>query len=128
MINKKFEAYKIQREIKRSGCFYLFKRMGKNQFGELIEQDEDVCLITGIFHQHNSSFLALNVSNDTNVQAKLTQSILCLYDDVLVAGLKINDYTIINNRKYRITALRDIQEWNIVVELDLELVENAIED
>ena len=34
MINTQFEAYKIKRELKRSGIDYEFKRSGVNDFGE----------------------------------------------------------------------------------------------
>ena len=34
MINTRFEAYKIKRELKRSGIDYEFKRKKKNDFGE----------------------------------------------------------------------------------------------
>ena len=36
MINKEFEAYKIKRELKRSGIDYEFKRSGVNDFGESV--------------------------------------------------------------------------------------------
>lgn len=55
MINTQFEAYKIKRELKRSGIDYEFKRSGVNDFGEPVGEPTVVGTIRGLYHEQNSS-------------------------------------------------------------------------
>lgn len=123
-INKEFETYKVRREIQRSGKFYEFFRAGINQFGEPDESEtSSVGYISGIFHQHNSSFISVSVSSETRYKKKLESSILCLSKDANDLELKIGDYTIVNGKAYEVTSIRNIQEWNEIAEIDLEFVD-----
>lgn len=123
-INKEFETYKVRREIQRSGKFYEFFRAGINQFGEPDESEtSSVGYISGIFHQHNSSFISVSVSSETRYKKKLESSILCLCKDANDLELKIGDYTIVNGKAYEVTSIRNIQEWNEIAEIDLEFID-----
>ena len=48
--------------------------------------------------------------------------ILCLYDNDI---LKINDFVIINNKTFKVTGVTNIQEWNIICDISLEVVDNG---
>lgn len=130
-INRDFETYKVRREIQRSGKFYEFFRQGINMFGEPDENEtSSLGYLSGIFHQHNSSYVSVSTAAETRYKKKLESSILCLYSDVAELGLRTGDYTIINGKAYRITSVRDIQEWNEIAEVDLEVLdmELGVED
>lgn len=128
-INKEFETYKVRREIQRSGKFYEFFRAGINQFGEPDESEtSSVGYISGIFHQHNSSFISVSVSSETRYKKKLESSILCLSKDANDLELKIGDYTIVNGKAYEVTSIRNIQEWNEIAEIDLEFVDIPVDN
>lgn len=51
MINTQFEAYKIKRELKRSGIDYEFKRSGVNDFGEPVGEPTVVGTIRGLYRR-----------------------------------------------------------------------------
>ena len=53
MINKQFEAYKVKREIKRSGTEYTFVRNKANEFGEPTSDTTALGSIKGLYHEQN---------------------------------------------------------------------------
>ena len=53
-MNTKFEAFKLQRQLARSGKEYRFYRAGKNAFGEPDrETQSEVGSLKGIYHEIN---------------------------------------------------------------------------
>lgn len=55
MVNTKFEAYKVKRELKRSGILFNFYRYGLNKFGEKNLEPQEVGSLKGIYHEQNSN-------------------------------------------------------------------------
>ena len=125
MINTTFEAYKIKRELKRSGIEYKFKRYKKNNFGEPILDSgpDEVGSIRGLYHEQNGR-IEITMGDTTQVRTKKVPMILCLYEDA--ASLFINDIVIINNKTFRVTGVSNIQEWNIISDISLEVVDVGI--
>lgn len=122
MLNNKFEAYKIQREIKRSGRQFVFQRYGKNKFGEL-----DTSTITsagvlfGIYHEENS-YVTIKVGETTQIRKQKQPRILCLFESVSDIGLQLGDWIDLNGKRYKYNACTNIQEWNIIADISLEEV------
>src|SRR5690554_5120976 len=97
MINKKFEAYKVKRELKRSGIEYQFERFGKNKFGEPNDVLSEIGKLKGLYHEKNSS-IQITTGDTTQIRTKKIPMILCLYDDAAFLGLKPGDIVKINNK------------------------------
>lgn len=127
MINTKFEAYKLKRELLRSGKTYEFVRNGSNAFGEPVGDAIAIGGLTGLYHEQNSN-VQITSSDASQVRTKKLPMILCLYEDIASFSLKTGDYTIINNRKFVVTGIVDVQEWQIVADISLELVDDVTED
>ena len=125
MINKEFEAYKLKRELKRSGIKYEFKRATKNEFGEPSDEQELVGTVCGLYHEQNSS-VQIKTGETTQIRSKKIPSILTLYDDIASLNLQVGDVTVINNKSFKVTGVTNIQEWNIVVDISLEVVDVGI--
>lgn len=129
MINKQFEAYKIRREIKRSGETYKFKRHIKNEFGEPIigiaGMDDDVCSIQGLYHEENSN-IQVTTGDTTQVRTKKIPMVLCGWEEA--KDLLTGDFTIINHKVFKVTGVVNIQEWSIVADISLEVVDNGIQN
>ena len=53
--------------------------------------------------------------------------ILCLYDDVTSLTLQVGDFLEINGRKFKVTGVTNVQEWNIISDISLEVVDNVIQ-
>ena len=126
MVNTKFEAYKIKRELKRSGMEFKFERQDKHAFNEFTDSTNEVGSIIGVYHEQNGS-IRIATGDAAKTRTKKTPMILCLYDDVSILNLKIGDITRVNNKTLKITGIVNIQEWNIVSDISLEVVDDGIQ-
>lgn len=125
MINNKFEAYKLEREIKRSGRTFAFKRQSVNDYGEPIAgEDEVVYVVTGLYHESNS-YVSLTTGDTTQHTSKKKPMVLCLFNDLHFSkdGDKITtgDYVEFGCKKYEVTGFTDVQNWGIVCDISLEV-------
>ena len=125
MINTKFEAYKIKRELKRSGIEYEFKRKNKNDFGEPVGDDKVVGKLLGLYHEQNGS-IHITTGDTTQVRTKKVPMILCLYDNIALLVLQVGDTVKINNKTFKVTGITNIQEWNIISDISLEVVDSGV--
>lgn len=125
MINKKFEAYKIGREIKRSGQAYEFKRNYPNEFGEPVPDEKVVGKVNGLYHEENSN-IQIQTGDAVQYRTKKIPMILCLYEEVKGLELKPGDFVCIGKEKYKVTGFVDIQNWNIVADISLEVIDSGI--
>lgn len=124
MINTQFEVYKIKRELKRSGIDYEFKRAGKNDFGEPTGEPESIGKLRGIYHEQNSN-IQITTGDTTQVRTKKIPMILCLYEDAANLVLRVGDIVKINEKTLKITGVVNIQEWSIIADISLEVVDNG---
>ena len=127
MINTKFEAYKVKRELKRSGIDYEFKRAGKNEFGEPKDEDEKVTIgkLKGLYHERNGA-IQITTGDTTQIRSKKIPMILCLYEDTASLALQVGDIVNFNDKTLKVTGVTDIQEWNIISDISLEVVDNVV--
>lgn len=125
-INKEFEAYKIKRELKRSGIEYQFKRKGMNDFGEPTDELEEAGKLKGLYHEENSN-IQITTNDTTQVRTKKIPMILCLYEDAALAALKVGDVVTINSKTFKVTGVVNIQEWSIIADISLEVVDNGVQ-
>ena len=133
MINTKFEAYKLRRELKRSGKTYKIERYGVNEYGEPIKGsiNSTSCVgkFRGLYHEQNG-YIQKSMMDTTQVISKKIPMIMCLYDDVNNLNLKVDDFIQIDEccgnidfSEYRITGITNIQNWGIIADISLEPVE-----
>ena len=124
MINTRFEAYKIRRELKKSGIQYEFKRAKLNAFKEPTDDFDIVTNIFGLYHEQNSN-VSIMTGDTTQTRTKKVPMILCLYEDAKL--LKVDDIVKINSKTFKVTGVVNIQEWNIVGDISLEVVDDGIQ-
>ena len=125
MMNTRFEAYKIKRELKRSGIEYEFKRFKKNGFGELTDEFEGIGKLRGLYHEQSGG-VQITTTDNAQIRTKKTSMILCLYEDTILLDLQVGDFTKINNRTFKVTGVINVQEWNIVSDISLEVVDSGV--
>ena len=125
MINKQFEAYKIKREIRRSGETYTFMRPSLNEFGEPSGNETEVGSLRGLYHEQNSN-VQLTTGDTTQIRTKKLPMILCIYEDAKTLNLQLGDKLYLNDRILKVVSLVNIQEWNIIGDLSLEEVANDV--
>lgn len=127
MINTKFEAYKLRRELKKVGREYEFKRVGLNKFREPEGEPTSVCKLIGLYHDYTTSgsgAIVLSSSDAVQIRSKKIPMILCLYEDAKT--LKLDDFIEMNSKKYKVIGVVNIQEWGIIADISLEVIDDGI--
>lgn len=129
MINTKFEAYKIKRELKRSGIDYEFKRYNQNKFGEPTGELKEIGRIKGIYHEETvaNGIITITMKDNVQIRSKKSPMILCLYEDAASLVLKVGDIVKINNKSFKVVGISNIQEWNVIADISLEVIDNGIQ-
>lgn len=122
----KFEAAKLKKELKTSGINYEFKRLKVNDFGEPIGDSEVVTTIKGLYHEQNSN-VQITTGETTQIRTKKIPMILCLYDDAALVALKVGDVVKINSKTFKVTGVVNIQEWSIIADISLEVVDDGVQ-
>lgn len=125
MIITKFETYKMRRELKRSGKKFEFKRYKSNKFGEPIIDNDMITAVhtcSGLYHESNG-YISVATGETTQTRTKKSPMILCLYEDATL--LKIGDIVKINSKTCKVTGVINIQEWNIIADISLEVVDDG---
>lgn len=124
MINTKFEAYKLKRELKRSGIKLSFYRYGTNKFGEKNLEPEKIGELKCLYHEQNNN-IQITGTDATRIRTEKIPMLLCLHDDLKLLNLEVDDFVFINNKRMKMTGIVDVQEWNIICDISLELVDNG---
>lgn len=138
MVNREFELYKIKREIKRIGIPFVYWRFQKNQFGEIDTEKEPIylCTIKGMYHEFTAhmtdTYIILTGTETATTRTKKTPQSLCEYDNVLFKNengeddsICVGDYVYYNYRVMRVSGLQNIMEWNIIVDISFEEVDDG---
>lgn len=123
MINTKFEAYKIKREITRCGQMFNAYRYQINEFGEP-DNDLPTTLVgtfQGIYHEA-TGYVRIMVGETTQYRTKKQPMVLCLWDDIVHFNIVAGDIIIFNGKCFKIAKASNIQEWNIICDISLDEV------
>lgn len=126
-VNLEFEAYKIAREIKKSGVHNVFYREQKNEFGEPADNSETrltIGALNSLYHEQ-SGYVQIAVADGVQYRTKKLPMLMSLYEDVKYLGLQVGDYCIFDNHKYTITNILNLYNWNILCDLSLEVFDNG---
>lgn len=126
MVNTRFEAYKIKREIKRSGKQFKFKRIKRNKYKEPdVKEGFDVLgSLGGLYHEQNS-MVSVQTNETTQSRTKKIPAILCLWEDAQNLQLQFEDVVFINGKRFKITGVENVAELNIIADISLEVFDNV---
>ena len=125
MINTKFEVYKIQRELNRSGIVVDFLRQETNKFKEPIGEPKKIGSILCIYHEQNGR-IKISTGDTTQVRTKKVPMLLCLHSDVSQVNVQVGDQVKLNGKTFNVTGVVNIQEWNLVADISLEVVDVGV--
>lgn len=117
----KNELHKVEREILIHGLTYNIIRTETDKYGEPIE-DKTITNISGLFHI-SKGYVTKNISDGTRTHSKGQPKLLVIYEDA--KQLLIGDIVMINNKKYKIIELNNLQEMNIITDISLEVTLNG---
>ena len=122
MRNLTFELYKIKREIYINGERYNIYRESKDDYGTitgeytLVEDD-----VKGLFHT-SKSYISSETSDGTKTHTKGKPMLLMCYEDT--ERIQQGDVIFIGDNKYKIIEKNNVQMYDIVCDIYMELVVN----
>ena len=137
MVNNRFVLYQVKREIRRSGVKMKFYRRQKNNFGEPGEP-EFFHEFNGMYHEHaphmldTYRFLTGQTAGDTRTEK--TPQLMVPYEDFYFLNdsgekewheVKVGDEVDLNGRKCRVTGVLNVQEWNLLMDISFEEVDDG---
>ena len=127
-MNTKFEAHKLEIQIKRSGTDICIMRKFKNEFGEPEQEYRPVTYIRGLFYSSSDAgtFNLITTSDVGSSRSKSNSGFLCLASDLCSVELKPYDIALIHNREYFIQMLTDVGDWGKVYDVSVEAVDHGI--
>lgn len=115
----KFLESRVKRQIQWNGVEYEFTKMGEDNYRQPIETDNKI-KVTGIYHEENS-YVSKTGSDSSVTVTEPSPKILCLWSDA--SKLSGGDILLLNDKKYKITGITDIQNYRVAGDISLELVQ-----
>ena len=116
------ELYKVKREIQMHGEEYTVYKQKTDKYGEAISDIEEIQKFSGLFHI-TKGYTTQTVSDGTKVRAKSQPMLMvCMEDSEQIEN---GMFVMINDNRYNIVDKNNIQEYNMVVDLSLELVQDG---
>lgn len=115
----KMELHKVKREIWIHGSVYEFRRDELNEYEEPTGESEKVAEIKGLFHQ-TKGYVSRKVSDATTTQAKGQPMLMITYEDS--KDIQMNDKVDISGCVYQVTGKNNINNYDIVCDVSLEVV------
>ena len=113
------EKKAVEREITKNGSTYTVKRNKVNKYGEPTQEVEEVTTLRGLFHI-SKGFIIKNTSDGSQTKTKGQPMILALWEEC--ETIQNGDFVVINGNTYKITDKNNIEEYNIIADISLEVV------
>lgn len=116
----KMELHKVLREIQVHGTEYTFLRKKVDKYGEPTkEEPEQIANVKGLFHV-SKGYITQNIQDGTKTHSKGQPMLMVAHENI--GEIKTEDFFVINKNKYKVVEKNNIQEYNIVTDISLELV------
>lgn len=117
---KKMELHKVLREIQIHGIEYTFFRKKVDNYGEPTkEEPEQIANVKGLFHV-SKGYITQSIQDGTKTHSKGQPMLMVAHENI--GEIKTEDFFVINKNKYKVVEKNNIQEYNIVTDISLELV------
>lgn len=113
------EKKAVEREIVRNGSTYTVKRNKVDKYGEPTQEVEEVTTLRGLFHI-SKGFITKNTSDGSQTKTKGQPMFLALWEECKT--IQNGDFVVINGNTYKITDKNNIEEYNIIADISLEVV------
>ncbi len=113
------EQKAVEREIVRNGSTYTVKRNKVDKYGEPTQEVEEVTTLRGLFHI-SKGFITKNTSDGSQTKTKGQPMFLALWEECKT--IQNGDFVVINGNTYKITDKNNLEEYNIIADISLEVV------
>lgn len=121
-INLKFQKQKLIREIRTNGTQVIFKRPVRNEFGEQTKERYAIGNVKALYHEQNSNVQVIT-GETTQTRTKKIPMLLFPYDEFEKLKLETGDIAYFNNKRFLVTGVVNVQEFNIFADVSLEVMD-----
>lgn len=121
-LNLSYELHKIKREIRIHGTDVEFKRSTKNEFCEPTNDLVTIGKASVIYHEQNSN-VQVTTGETTQIRTKKIPMIMFPFHEFEKMRLKTGDYVCFNGKRFLISGVVNVQEWNIIADVSLEVLD-----
>ena len=119
-MNFENELHKLQREIQTHGETYMFYRDKIDEDLEPTGETEQVAEVQGLFHV-TKTYLSETTTDGARVRTKGEPMLLTICNDK-TKSIVSGDFVKINGKSYKVNAKNNIQEYNLVYDISLEVI------
>lgn len=122
LYNNPYQVSKLKRILRTQKIKYTFNRLPLNSFGEPDKDKQPIKIeIQGLFHMSSSHQTRTN-ADSTTIATNPQPMILALYE--VAKTIKYGDCVVINNQKYKVVEVMNVNELNLFAEISLEVVKD----
>ena len=123
-VDKNLLLRNLKYELKRIGVDALVLAPIFDSRNEATGEYQELGKIKGIFHQTQIR-QSKTVKNIITHKTKQQPMLLCLYDDCVNIKIKSKDVLTINQKKYKIIGISNVNEIDVACEVTLELIDDG---
>lgn len=119
MINKEKIKAKVKKAIKKLPTTGYVKRAIVNEFKEKTDLLESICTLEGLYHEGNN--ISISLQDKGEIKQDKGLYFLIVYDETAKLIQK-DDYLILDNTKYIIKDLGNVNKMDIYMDMKLQEV------
>lgn len=123
MFDEKTTLHRVEQQIAWRGHLFSVLRPKMNEFNEKSDEPEKVAEIRGIFHNGSSNHVVVVIADSGQAQEKDAPYILTTWFNG--SQVKKDDIITINEVPYKVTGINNINEYNILADISLEVILNG---
>ena len=120
MFDEKTTLHRVEQQISWRGSLFSVLRPKMNEFNEKSDELEKVTEIKGIFHNGSSNHVVVVIADSGQVQEKDIPYILTTWFNG--SQVQKDDRITINEVPYKVTGINNINEYNILADISLEVI------
>ena len=117
----KQELFKIEREIKTNGFVYQVCQDKVDEYNQLTGEAETIKMIQALYHTSNA-YKKRSTADSTMTYSEKQPMLLTTYEEVKELLDKQNLFIVVNNTRYNFVAFENVQDYNIIYDISLEVV------
>lgn len=119
----KQELFKTEREIKINGFAYLICQDKVDEYNQPTGEAETIKVMQALYHTSNA-YKKRSTADSTTTYSEKQPMLLTTYEEVKDLLDKKNLFIVVNNIRYNFVAFENVQDYNIIYDISLEVVIN----
>lgn len=117
----KQELFKTEREIKTNGFVYQICQDKVDEYNQPTGEAETIKMIQALYHTSNA-YKKRSTADSTTTYSEKQPMLLTTYEEVKDLLDKQNLFIVVNNTRYNFVAFENVQDYNIIYDISLEVV------